>query len=242
MYTHIQRVWWVNCCHFKLLISQICFMFCLLCSKLKSDKHCLLETQHRDAVQSSKKFWKWHAVLFGIYSKIFNTKISECLGFNLRTVQKTQKDLNEASGHYKTTAVWKPYSDCSDKNLLVRSWPQLTTIPTSQAGLQPGIWESPSFLSGRYYMKTFTISHIRWERAKFYHRGWRTRWKTALQSFWTNSSILSNQTCLGFSQMKKFLPGSDDELVEQHLACSVITRCTHEKQIPSPHHGIWSGH
>ncbi len=38
LHIYIQRVWWVNCHHFKLLISCIhfiCFRFCLLRSKLK---------------------------------------------------------------------------------------------------------------------------------------------------------------------------------------------------------------
>ena len=40
-------------------------------------------------------------------------------------------------------------------------------------------------------------------RANFYHRSWRTREKTLLQSFSTNSSIPSNQTSFGFSLMRK---------------------------------------
>ena len=38
------RVQWVNCCHFKLLISCmhfVCFRFCLRCIKVESVRHCL---------------------------------------------------------------------------------------------------------------------------------------------------------------------------------------------------------
>ena len=37
----------------------------------------------------------------------------------------------------------------------------------------------------------------------FYNRPWKSRGKTTLQSFWTNSRILSNRKCFGFSQMKR---------------------------------------
>ena len=54
-------------------------------------------------------------------------------------------------------------------------------------------------------MKTFGISHRREIPVFFfYHRPWRKRRKATLQSFWTNASIPSNQTCFGFSQMRKF--------------------------------------
>ena len=41
----------------------------------------------------------------------------------------------------------------------------------------------------------------------------------------------TNRTCFGFSLMKKFLPVSD-ELSEQPLAFSVLTRCADETQTP----------
>ena len=37
-----------------------------------------------------------------------------CLGVNLRTVQRIQKELNESSGDYEDTITWKPHSDRSD--------------------------------------------------------------------------------------------------------------------------------
>ena len=40
------------------------------------------------------------------------------------------------------------------------------------------------------------------------------------------------------------MPGSDSELTEQFLACSVPTRCNDidENQTPSLRHGVWGGH
>ena len=56
----------------------------------------------------------------------------------------------------------------------------------------------------------YYISHKRWARANFYHKPWRTKGKITMQSFWINSSILSNRTffvlfCffVFFSQMRK---------------------------------------
>ena len=61
------------------------------------------------------------------------------------TMQRIQKELDESNGNYKGMAAWKPYSNGSDKNLLVRSRPWLRTISTSQAGSKLWIWECPSF-------------------------------------------------------------------------------------------------
>ena len=68
-------------------------------------------------------------------------------------------------------------------------------------------------------MKTLLISHTRCERSIFFHRPWKKRRKTILQSFSTHSNI-SNQTCFGFSQN---LPGSDSKLTEKPQAYSVPT-------------------
>ena len=38
-------------------------------------------------------------------------RISECLGINLRTVQKIWKELDEFNSNYKITAAQKPHSD-----------------------------------------------------------------------------------------------------------------------------------
>ena len=52
-------------------------------------------------------------------------------------------------------------------------------------------------------MKTFGISHTRWERVNFYHRLLRTERKTMLNSLVRNSSISSKRSCFGFSQLRK---------------------------------------
>ena len=92
-------------------------------------------------------------------------------------------------------------------------------------------------------MKMFSISHTTWKRANFYHRPLRTRGKTMLQNFWTNSSILSNLSYFGFSQIRKNFWQNQMLNSEQPLACSVWIKCTDkEKQTPSTHHGVWGGH
>ena len=93
-------------------------------------------------------------------------------------------------------------------------------------------------------MKIFGISYTRWERANFYQRTWRTKRKTVLQSFWTNSSILSNCTCFGFFQMEKIMLEPGGELTEQPFACSDPSRWNDidENQTPSQHHGFEGGY
>ena len=48
-----------------------------------------------------------------------------------------------------------------------------------------------------------------------------------------------------FSPIKKIIQlGSDGELTEQPLTCTVPTRCSssEENQTPNPHHGVRGGH
>ena len=70
---------------------------------------------------------------------------------------------------------------------------------------------------------------------------WR-RGNIALQSFSRNACILYNWTCLGFSKMRKILPGSESKVIEQSLTGSIPTNCIDidENQTPGLHHGIWS--
>ena len=44
-------------------------------------------------------------------------KISQCLGVNLRTVQRIQKELDESNGDYKDMAAWKLHFDHSDEKI-----------------------------------------------------------------------------------------------------------------------------
>ena len=61
------------------------------------------------------EFWKWYAVLLGIYVGSFNMKISEGLVVNLRTEAKIWKELDEFNRDYEGMVIWKPHFDCSEK-------------------------------------------------------------------------------------------------------------------------------
>ena len=63
------------------------------------------------------EIWKEHSVLLGIHTESSNTKISECLRVNLRTIQRIQKVLDESNGNYEGTAAQKPHSDEKKKTL-----------------------------------------------------------------------------------------------------------------------------
>ena len=67
-----------------------------------------------------QKTWKRHAVLLDIHDEGFNTKISQCLGVNLSTMQTIRKKLDESNGDYKEIAekfagdfkvIWKLWSN-----------------------------------------------------------------------------------------------------------------------------------
>ena len=54
--------------------------------------------------------WTRHAVLPGIRTRSPNRNISECLGVNLRTVQRIQKELGESNADNEGTAARKTHS------------------------------------------------------------------------------------------------------------------------------------
>ena len=95
-----------------------------------------------------------------------NTNISGFFGVNLRTVQRIQKDLDESIGDYKGMAVRKPYFGRSDKKIT----PELVAEIQALIAIDPGLsimsiardMGRASFLSGRWWIKTFVISHT-WE-------------------------------------------------------------------------------
>ena len=58
------------------------------------------------------EIWKW-LVLMNIYAK--GSKNSECLGVNLSTMQRIQKEMGESNGDYEDTAAQKSHSDHSEK-------------------------------------------------------------------------------------------------------------------------------
>ena len=100
--------------------------------------------------------------------------------FNLKRMQRIRKELDKSNGDYEITAAWKPQSDHPDRK-------------RTEFEIKAMIHNDPSksitsIASDRKGTKTFGISHIRRERASFYHRLWRTRGKAVLQSFGTNST------------------------------------------------------
>ena len=105
--------------------------------------------------------------------------------------------------------------------------------PTRSIARDMGVF---GFLSGRLCIKTFAISHMKWERVNFYHGPERTRIKTMLKKFFNKLKhpLQLNILC------EKFLPGADGEFTEQPLACFIPTRCTesNENQTPSSHHSV----
>ena len=71
--------------HIQLIIlgmHLICFKFCLLCTKLESVGCCLWGKQNHNAIQFSRNL---KLVQLDTHIRTSNTKISKCLGVNLRT-------------------------------------------------------------------------------------------------------------------------------------------------------------
>ena len=64
----------------------VCFSFFLPCSKLESVGHSLWRKQHQSKILFSLNF-ETAALMLEIHAKSSNSKISECLTVNLRTVQ-----------------------------------------------------------------------------------------------------------------------------------------------------------
>ena len=196
IYMCIYRLQWVNCCHFKLLISQMYFVWGFVSGASKLELGAVCGESSTIMQFISPEFWKWHAVLFGIHTDSSSTKISQCLSINPKSLQRIWKELDEFNGDYEgiATLTLKLHSDQK-------------RIPEFLCEIKALIDNNPSksgvvkFLIGLVVHKDicFTI----WERTNFYHRSWKTRGKIVLQTFSTNSSIPSNWTCSVFSHMKK---------------------------------------
>ena len=110
-------VWWLNCCHFELSILYmrlLCFRFFLLSSKLESGRHYLWGKKHYDVINSSENLEMVCCTVQHSCRKP-SIKISQCLGVNLRTVQRIPKELDESSSDYEDTVVLKSHSDRPDK-------------------------------------------------------------------------------------------------------------------------------
>ena len=66
----------------------------------------------------------------------------------------------------------------------------------------------------------------------------------ATKAFEPSQASSPNKHALVFLRREKLLSGSDGELTEQPLACTILTRYTDvdENLTSSPHHGVYSGH
>ena len=112
------------------------------------------------------EIWKRYAVVLSIHAGSSNTKISQYLAVNQRTVQKIQKDLDESNSDYEGTAAWKPYTDSSDQ----------MRIPGFVSEIQTGIDKYPSKwirLITRYIdVSEFDIRLVMHEDICFFPMGW----------------------------------------------------------------------
>ena len=72
-------------------------------------------------------------------------------------------------------------------------------------------------------MKIFAISHVRWEKAKFYHRLWREEERICCKALQQTHSSPPTEYAFVFLRWEKFLPESYSELTEQPLVYSVPT-------------------
>ena len=73
----------------------ICLRFCLLYSKIESVKHC--EKSSIMTIYSSRNLWLACSTVRYSQIKSANTKISECLGFNLKTDSHSWKPNNQST-------------------------------------------------------------------------------------------------------------------------------------------------
>ena len=146
---------------------------------------------------------KQHAVLVSIQTESSNTKISECLGVTLMTVQKIWKELDESNGAYEVTEAWKSHSYYSGKKRTAKFFDEI------QAMIDNNPSKLISSIVRNMGVSEFLIRQVVHEDIWYFSYKMRkgifiTGYEnTALQSFWTNSSFPSNWMCFGFSQMRK---------------------------------------
>ena len=91
--------------------------------------------------------------------------------------ENSTEELNEFNGSYKCTAALKLHFDHSVKKTK-KNPPKF--VGKMQAMIDNDHSKSIRSIARDEEIKTFSISHTRWERANFDHRPWRTREKTAL--------------------------------------------------------------
>ena len=135
--------------HIKILILRIRFVCLRIMQQTKAD----WALSHWEIAlwrNPLEKFRKRYAVLFGIHSTSYNTKISQCSSVNLKTMQRIRKELDGFNGDYEGTTVWRLIVLIRElPNLFNHVRPWLTTIPVSQPGSYLRIWECLSFLFDR---------------------------------------------------------------------------------------------
>ena len=189
-------------------MHALCSRFYQLCSKLQLVGDCKESSTMMQFTPPEIR--KQHTILLGIYSGCSNTKISQCLTVDLKTVQKMWKELDKSNGDYKGTTTWKFHSDHFNKRtseFLGKISTMIDNNPSKSIGVNSQRHGNVKFL----IMKTFGISNARWERDTFYHRPWKPR-KTMLQSFLTNLSIPLDWTCFSF-RWEKFC---QDQMLNSH--------------------------
>ena len=228
-YFNYGGVWWVICCYFKLSMFAPGFTDCTT-----------NQSQFGYVCKESSNITQFTHRKSDIYAGDSNMKISQCLGVNLRTVQKIWKELEESNDDYEDIAGWKLHTDSSDKK----------RIPEFVCKIQAMTDNDPS-KTIRYIARDMRVSEFlirlvvhedihyfsyKMRKGQFYDRVWR-------QSFSANSSIPSNRICFRFSQMRKFSTWIR-WWTHSTLTCSVPKRCTSNdrNQIPDPHHGVWGGY
>ena len=125
-----------------------------------------------------------------------STLISECLAVNQKIHQKIRKELNKIRSDYEGRAGRKPYSDRSDKK-------RAEFVGDIEAMMNNNASKSKRFVDKDMGVTEFRTRQVEQEKSRifsykkrktnFYYRQWKTREKTALQRFFTNSSISSDR-------------------------------------------------
>ena len=146
-------------------------------------------------------------------------KISEWYGVTLRSVLRTQKEMDVFTCDYEGSASRKPFSNLSDKQSLPTfCWNLGHDWQRSQQVIQLHCQRyervQVCFLSGWLCMNTLGISHTRWEWTNFYHRPWRTWGKFAMKKILKKSVHPLHRICFAFSQKRIICSVSDGKHTE----------------------------
>ena len=144
-------------------MHALCSRFYQLCSKLQLVGDC---KESSTIMQfTPPEIRKQHTILLGIYSGCSNTKISQCLTVDLKTVQKMWKELNKSNGDYKGTTTWEFHFD--NKRTSEFLGKISTMIDSKSIRSIARDMEMSAFLI-RQVVHEDVISYARWERDTFY--------------------------------------------------------------------------